>query len=187
MEPDEKPEPAWLIKDGATTRIEIPAIPHVAMCLVDKTEDVLETGKLYRRKESEPWPAEWTLEVCLDGSYVYVIVTDEFPTILALWAHVRALEVAEALRTTATIVERAFRAWHGHGAEAVCGECDPIEHRRRAEERAAARARREAREASKVALASSCHCPTDAPDENCALHGEAAQASDGGLETHGGD
>lgn len=29
------------------------------------------------------------------------------------------------------IIERAFRAWHGHDTNAVCRECDPLEHERR--------------------------------------------------------
>lgn len=64
----------------------------------------------------------------------HVVYIDSFSDLMAfIRDHARPdalVTLAEEVRRLGELADKAFRAWHGHGPDAVCAHCDPDTYRR---------------------------------------------------------
>jgi hypothetical protein len=85
-----------------------------------------------------PWPIMGCVEQAVVETYDEILVASP----AALWRLlgelvpvIARLSAMDATMQRDQLLGRAYRVWHGHDATEVCGTCDPLEARRRGDER----------------------------------------------------
>ena len=72
-----------------------------------------------------------------DGDVVETVYIDDFPSLLQFlrdFAPFCSLaNTDDNLKELVQVLRKSFRGWHGHDADDVCRECDPLEYERRQE------------------------------------------------------
>lgn len=135
--------------------------PHI--CWHVGLEDMNEAWLTCRSQRDRPDLPAYVVELADTCQYELIFVKDK-ASLMELRAKLAPMVAAESVAgmLASKVVERAFRAWHGHDASDACHQCDPKQARRNEEHRAEWRKTQAERAARKVAAAPAPAAPAPA-------------------------